>query len=99
MDDDVAAIVVDNGSGSVQSNNESNAASADGAAITNRYARLRSDGIVIIIQNIRARPRRRTGNYARQIQRWARSTDRPLMRSLGSWLAGGVKACRQSNAS
>ncbi|MDF5832503.1 hypothetical protein [Pseudomonas syringae] len=56
MDDDVAAIVVDNGSGSVQSNNESNAASANGAAITNRYARLRSDGIVIIIQNIPGPP-------------------------------------------
>jgi len=56
MDDDVAALVVDNGSGPVQSDNESNAASEDGPAITNRYARLRSDGIVIMIQDILGPP-------------------------------------------
>ncbi|ALD99950.1 hypothetical protein BKM77_20250 [Pseudomonas syringae] len=42
MDDDVAALV--------------NAASEDGPAITNRYARLRSDGIVIMIQDILGPP-------------------------------------------
>ncbi|WP_032698469.1 hypothetical protein [Pseudomonas syringae] len=56
MDDEVSALVVDNGSGSDQSNNESKSASADGAAITNRYARVGSDGIVIIIQNIPGPP-------------------------------------------
>ncbi|AKF51562.1 MULTISPECIES: hypothetical protein [Pseudomonas] len=56
MDDEVSALVVDNGSGSVQSNNESNSASADGAAITNRYARVGIDGLVIIIKDIPGPP-------------------------------------------